>query len=133
VLYDSFSAGQSSPLSPLAIQYADFAVWQRQWLQGEIFDSQLAYWKKQLAGVSVLELPTDHPRPPIQTFRGSKQCFFVPKSLTERLKALSREEGTTLFMTLLAAFQTLLHRYTGKDEIIVGSPVAGRNGLTSKV
>ena len=127
VLYDSFSAGQSSPLSPLPIQYADFAVWQRQWLQGEVSDSQLAYWKKQLAGASVLELPTDHPRPPIQTFRGSKQCFFVPKSLTERLKALSREEGTTLFMTLLAAFQTLLHRYTGKDEIIVGSPVAGRN------
>ena len=127
VLYDSFSAGQSSPLSPLPIQYADFAVWQRQWLQGEVSDSQLAYWKKQLAGVSVLELPTDHPRPPVQTFRGSKRCFFVPKSLTERLKALSREEGTTLFMTLLAAFQTLLHRYTGKDEIIVGSPVAGRN------
>ena len=127
VLYESFSTGQPSPLSPLPIQYADFAVWQRQWLQGEISDSQLAYWKKQLGGASVLELPTDHPRPPVQTFRGSKQCFFVPKSLTERLKAISREEGTTLFMTLLAAFQTLLHRYTGQDDIIVGSPVAGRN------
>jgi len=129
VLYESFSTGQPSPLSTLPIQYADFAVWQRQWLHGEISDSQLAYWKKQLSDASVLELPTDRPRPPGQTFRGSKQCFFVPKALTERLKAISREEGTTLFMTLLAAFQTLIHRYTGQDDIIVGSPVAGRNRM----
>lgn len=127
VLYESLSTGQPSPLSELPIQYADFAVWQRQWLQGEIFDSQLAYWKTQLAGASVLELPTDHPRPSVQTFRGSKQFLFVGRALTESLKAISREEGTTLFMTLLAAFQTLLHRYTGKDDIIVGSPIAGRN------
>lgn len=127
VLYESFSTGQPAPHSDLPIQYADFAVWQRQWLQGEIFDSQLTYWKKQLAGAPVLELPTDHPRPSVQTFRGSQQFFFIPEVLTERLKAISRAEGTTLFMTLLAAFQTLLHRYTGKDDILVGSPVAGRN------
>ena len=133
VLYESFSIGQSSPLSTLPIQYADFAVWQRQWLQGEISDTQLAYWKKQLSGASVLELPTDHPRPPVQTFRGSKQSFLMPKVLTERLKAFSREEGVTLFMTLLAAFQTLLHRYTGHDDIIVGSPIAGRNRMDVEV
>jgi amino acid adenylation domain-containing protein len=126
-LYEGFATGQPAPHSDLPIQYADFAVWQRQRLQGEIFDSQLTYWKKQLAGASVLELPTDHPRPSVQTFRGSQQFLFIPKALTERLKAISRAEGTTLFMTLLAAFQTLLHRYTGKDDILVGSPVAGRN------
>ena len=127
VLYESFATGRPSRLPELPIRYADFAVWQRQWLQGEILDSQMAYWKKQLAGASVLELPTDHPRPSVQTFRGSKQFLFVPEVLTERLKAISRSEGTTLFMILLAAFQTLLHRYTGEDDIIVGSPVAGRN------
>jgi amino acid adenylation domain-containing protein len=127
VLYESFSTGQPAPLSELPIQYADFAVWQRQWLQGEKFDSQLAYWREQLAGAPVLELPTDHLRPSVQIFRGSQQFLFIPNALTVRLKALSRAEGTTLFMTLLAAFQTLLHRYTGKDDILVGSPVAGRN------
>jgi hypothetical protein len=125
--YEGFSTGQPAPHSDLPIQYRDFAVWQKQWLQGEIFDAQLAYWKKQLAGAPVLELPTDHPRPSVQTFRGSQQFLFIPKALTERLTAISRAEGTTLFMTLLAAFQTLLHRYTGKDDILVGSPVAGRN------
>jgi amino acid adenylation domain-containing protein len=127
VLYESFSAGQASPLSELPIQYADFAVWQRQWLQGEIFDSQLAYWKKHLAGASVLELPTDHPRPSVQTYSGLQQFFFVPEALTERIKAIGRAAGATLFMTLVAAFQTLLHRYTGQDDIIIGFPVAGRN------
>ena len=127
VLYESFSTGQPAPLSELPIQYADFAVWQRQWFRGEIFDSQLAYWKKQLAGAAVLELPTDHPRPAVQTFRGSKQFFSLSRALTEGLKAIGREEGTTLFMTLLAAFQTLLHRYAAQDDILVGAPVAGRN------
>jgi amino acid adenylation domain-containing protein len=127
VLYESFSVGRYSPLSELPIQYADFAFWQRESLQGEIFDQQLAYWKKQLADTSILELPTDHPRPSVQTFRGSKQFFIVSEFLTERLKALGRVEGTTLFMTLLAAFQTLLHRYTGKADIVVGAPIAGRN------
>jgi amino acid adenylation domain-containing protein len=127
VLYESFSAGQPAPLSELPIQYADFAVWQRQWFREEIFDSQLAYWKKQLAGAAVLELPTDHPRPSVQTFRGSKQFFSLSRALTGRLKALGRAQGTTLFMTLLAAFQTLLHRYAAQDDILVGAPVAGRN------
>lgn len=129
ILYESFSKGQPSPLSELPIQYADFAVWQRQWLQGEKFDSQLSYWKRRLADApAVIELPTDRPRPPVQTYRGAKQSLVLSQALTNGLKAISRAEGTTLFMTLLAAFQTLLHRYTGKDDIIVGSPVAGRNG-----
>ena len=127
-LYEAFSAGKPSPLPELPIQYADFAVWQRQWLQGETLEAQLAYWKKQLDGVCpVLELPTDRPRPAVQTFRGARQSMVLSKSLTEAVKALSHQEGTTLFMTLLAAFQTLLYRYTGQDDIIVGSPIANRN------
>jgi amino acid adenylation domain-containing protein/non-ribosomal peptide synthase protein (TIGR01720 family) len=127
-LYDAFSNGKPSPLSELPIQYADFAVWQRQWFQGEVLESQLSYWKKQLADApAVLELPTDHPRPPAQTFHGARQSLVVPNSLTNQLKALSNQENVTLFMTLLAAFQTLLYRYTGSDNILVGSPIAGRN------
>jgi len=127
-LYDAFSTGKPSPLSELPIQYADFAAWQRRWLQGEVLESQLTYWKKQLADVPAgLELPTDHPRPPAQSFRGARQSMVLPQALTNRLKALSHQESVTLFVTLFAAFQTLLHRYTGKDDIIVGSPIAGRN------
>ncbi len=127
-LYEAFSAGKPSPLPEPPIQYADFAVWQRQWLQGKTLEVQLSYWKKQLEGApSVLEVPTDRPRPAVQTFRGARQSLVLSKSLTEAVKALSRQEGATLFMTLLAAFKTLLHRYTGQDDIIVGSPIAGRN------
>ena len=130
VLYEAFSSGRSSPLAPLPIQYADFAHWQRQWLQGEILETQLAYWRRQLAGASpLLELPTDHPRPPIQTFRGAHQSLVLSKGVSEGLKALSRQEGVTLFMTLLAAFEVLLHRHTGQDDVIVGTPVANRNWL----
>ena len=128
ILYEALSIGMPSPLSELPIQYADFAVWQRQWLQGEVLESQLSYWKQQLGGsTAVLELPTDRPRPPVQTFRGARQSTVLPTSLTEALKELSQQEGVTLFMTLLAAFQTLLYRFTSQDDIVVGSPIAGRN------
>jgi len=127
VLYQSFSAGVRSPLPPLSIQYADFAVWQREWMKGEVRRKQLAYWKHQLNGdLPRLELPCDRPRPAIQTFCGANQTLLVSKDLIEALKTLSREEDATLFMTLLAAFVLLLHRYSGQDDIIVGSPTANR-------
>ena len=128
LLYHSFSTGQPSPLPELPIQYADFAHWQRQWLQGEVLEAQLSYWKKQLAGAPPsLELPTDRPRPAVQTFHGARQSLVLPKSLTKALKGLSRQEDVTLFMTLLAAFKVLLSRYTGQEDIVVGTPIAGRN------
>lgn len=126
-LYQAFSKGLSSPLADLPIQYADFAVWQRNWLQGKLLDEQLSYWKKQLENLpAVFNLRTDRPRPPVQSYRGTRQTAEFSKDLTQKLKALSRKEGVTLFMTLLAAFQILLHRYTGHDDVVVGSPIAGR-------
>src|SRR5579883_1014783 len=133
-LYTAFSNGTSLPLPDLSIQYADFAHWQRQWLQ-EVgangcspLETQLAYWKQQLGGnLTLLDLPTDQPRPPIQSFRGAKQSIELSKALTQMLKALSQREGATLFMTLLAAFKTLLYRYVGQEDIVVGTPIAGRN------
>jgi amino acid adenylation domain-containing protein/non-ribosomal peptide synthase protein (TIGR01720 family) len=133
LLYAAFSQGQphvpdgGSPLPKLPIQYADFAVWQREWLQGENYKTQVAYWKQQLAATSRLELPTDRPRPPVQTFRGTDLFFNIAPALTAQLQAFSQQEGGTLFMTLLAAFNVLLHRYTGQEDIVVGSPIAGRN------
>jgi aspartate racemase len=129
VLYEAFSRGRSSPLPELTIQYADFAYWQRQWLQGEVLDTQLTYWKRQLLDAPPLELFTDHPRPAVQTFRGSYQSLLLPKNVGEGLRALSRQEGITLFMTLLAAFKILLHRYTDQDDLIIGTPIANRNRL----
>ncbi|MEH2448289.1 MAG: amino acid adenylation domain-containing protein [Nostoc sp.] len=127
-LYESFSSGKPSSLLDLSIQYADFAIWRRQWLQTEVQLSQIAYWKQQLGGkLPVLQLPTDRPRPAIQTFRGRKQSWQIPKILTEALKSLSRQEAVTLFMTLLAAFKTLLYRYTNQADILIGSPIANRN------
>ncbi|MHC4593584.1 MAG: non-ribosomal peptide synthetase [Planctomycetota bacterium] len=126
-LYSAFSNGDPSPLADLPIQYADFAVWQRNWLQGEVLETQLSYWQKQLDGISVLQLPTDRPRPRVQTFNGACQSLELSSMLTGELNALSKREGATLFMTLLAAFQTLLYRYTGQDDIVVGSPIANRN------
>jgi amino acid adenylation domain-containing protein len=125
-LYQAFVAGEPSPLSPLPIQYADFALWQRQWLQGAVLEAQLDYWKRQLAGVEVLELPTDYPRPPIQTFRGASSSVLLPSSLYEALLALCRREGVTLFMALLAAWQVVLARYSGQTDICVGTPIANR-------
>ncbi len=128
LLYPVLSAGAESPLQELPIQYADFAVWQREWLSGEVLERQLSYWREQLAGAAaVLELPSDHPRPAVQSFRGADQPFVISARLTAELKEFSRREGVTLFMTLLAAFKALLYRYTGQTDIIVGSPIAGRN------
>jgi len=128
VLYEAFSTGKPASLPALPIQYADFAICQREWLSGEVLESQLGYWKQQLGGeLPVLELPTDRPRPPVQTYRGARQSFQLSKDLTDALNALSRREGVTLFMTLLAAFKVLLYRYTGQEDIIVGSPIANRN------
>jgi amino acid adenylation domain-containing protein len=127
-LYAAFSADQPSPLPELAIQYADFAVWQREWLNGRILEDQLGYWKQQLTGApTLLELPTDRPRPPVQTFRGSALHFEIDQDLTERLEALSLQAGASLFMTLYAAFAVLLSRYSGQEDIVIGSPIANRN------
>ncbi|HID51634.1 MAG TPA: hypothetical protein EYP41_06325, partial [Anaerolineae bacterium] len=127
-LYEAFTQGRPSPLSDLPIQYGDYAAWQRQWLEGERREKQLAYWKKQLAGIPpLLELPTDRPRPSVQTHDGAIHWFHLPPKLTNALKELSRQENVTLYATLLTAFQTLLYRYTAQEDICVGTPVAGRN------
>jgi hypothetical protein len=124
--YTAFSTNQAFSLPELPIQYADFAYWQREWLQGEVLNSQLSYWRSQLADLPLLNLPTDRTRPAVQTYRGATHNLTVSKELTAKLAALS-QSGVTLFMTLLAAFQILLHRYTGQADIVVGSPIANRN------
>jgi amino acid adenylation domain-containing protein/thioester reductase-like protein len=126
-LYQAFDKGQPSPLPALTIQYADFAVWQRQWLQKKVLETNLSYWQQQLAGITTLQLPTDRPRSPIQRFQGARECLALPKDLTEELRALSRREGVTLFVTLLAAFKTLLYRYSNQDDIVVGTVSSSRN------
>ncbi|RLT97984.1 non-ribosomal peptide synthetase [Ketobacter sp.] len=125
-LYRSIVSGAASTLEPIHIQYADYAAWQRQWMDGPVFEHQLSYWKQQLAGVPVLELPTDRPRPALMTFNGSYEPVRINHGLTQQLNALSREQGVTLFMTLLSAFYTLLYRYTGQSDLCVGTPVANR-------
>ena len=125
-IYERLRAGQPVDLPEPPIQYADFAVWQQERLK--FLDKELAWWKKRLAGsLATLELPTDRPRPRIQTYRGAVESLGLPAALREPLQELGQHEDATLFMTLLAAFQTLLYRYTGQEEILVGSPVAGRN------
>ena len=125
-LYKAYCNGEASPLPELPIQYADFAHWQREWLQGEVLENQLSYWRKQLEGVPVLQLFTDRPRPAVQTFEGASQDIALSPTLTGALNDLSQRQGVTLFMTLLAAFQTLLFRYTGQEDIVVGTPIANR-------
>jgi amino acid adenylation domain-containing protein len=127
-LYEAFAEGRRSPLPDLPIQYADYATWQRERLTGDVLQVQLQYWKQQLAQApAMLELPTDRPRPPVQSFRGSREGITLPASLDEALKSLSQREGVTLFMTLLAAFYILLWRYSGQADIVIGTPIAGRN------
>jgi len=126
-LYGAFLLGRPSPLPPLEIQYGDFAAWQRQWLRGAVLERQLSYWKHQLQDIPTLQLPTDRPRPAMQTFRGAYHSVTLSSALTASLKALCHKEGATLFMVLLAAFQALLYRYTGQDDIVVGSYIANRN------
>ncbi|MCP4405726.1 MAG: amino acid adenylation domain-containing protein, partial [bacterium] len=127
VLYEAFSTGKPSPLPDLPIQYADFAIWQREWLQGERLDTQRAYWTRQLADAPVLDLPTDRPRPLRPTSHGAYQTLQLDPHIGELFQAFSQREGTTMFMTLLAAFSVVLSRYTGHTDLCIGTPVANRN------
>jgi amino acid adenylation domain-containing protein len=126
ILYESFRQGKPAGLPELAIQYGDFAAWQQQWLQGEVLEEQLQYWREQLEAALVLELPTDQPRPAVPIRRGKCIDVQVPHPVTAGLKKLGREEGVTLFMVLLGGFTALLHRYTAQNDIVVGTPIAGR-------
>ncbi|HEX8273711.1 MAG TPA: condensation domain-containing protein, partial [Longimicrobiaceae bacterium] len=126
-LYEAYREGRESPLSELPVQYADFAVWQREQLSGEALERQLSYWKERLSGApELLELPTDHPRPAVQSFRGAYEHVQLPAKVLEKLRALGRQEGATLYMVVLGAFQALLSRYGAGEDVVVGSPVAGR-------
>ena len=126
-LYAAYNQGRSPTLPPLPIQYADFAHWQRHWLQGEVLEQQVAYWQQQLAGApALLELPTDRPRPAQQSYRGSSVAFTLPAELTQQLRDLSYRENATLFMTLFSGFVMLLARYSGQHDICVGTPIANR-------
>src|SRR5437763_465999 len=128
VLYEAYTSGREASLPALPIQYADFAAWQREWLRGDVLEEQLAYWKRQLGGgLPILELPADRPRPALQTYNGASISFPLSPALSRSLKALCKAEGVTLFMTLLAAFKVLLYRYTGQEDLVVGSPIANRH------
>ncbi|MCK5573218.1 MAG: amino acid adenylation domain-containing protein, partial [Bacteroidetes bacterium] len=128
VLYDAYARGAESPLPDLPIQYADFAHWQRSWLQGEVLEEQLSYWKNQLGGSPpLLELPTDRPRPPVQTFWGSYQTFDLSEKASQGVRELCQREGVTPFMVLMAVLKALLYRYSGQADISIGSPIANRN------
>jgi len=127
-LYPSFVNGEPADLPELPVQYADYALWQRKWLQSGALKTQLRYWKEKLCGeLPVLELPIDRIRPPVQTYRGASKSIALPRDIVDALRSMSRREGVTLFMTLLAAFKILLYRYTGQEDILVGTPIAGRS------
>src|SRR6266700_3754856 len=127
VLYQAARAGEPDPLPPLGVQYADFAVWQRGWLTGQVLDGQLDYWRGQLAGAPVLELPADRPRPPLRSAAGGVVRFAVPAEVAGGLREVAQQGGASMFMTVLAAFMVLLARYTGMDDVVVGTPVANRD------
>ena len=124
--YSAFVQGREPRLPVLPVQYADYVVWQRGWLQGKVLETQLSYWRTQLAGLSKLDLPTDRPRQLVANHHGTNLTFGLPAPLTAALKALGRHDGTTLFMKLVAAFQVLLYRYSGQEDIAVGMLIAGR-------
>jgi amino acid adenylation domain-containing protein/FkbM family methyltransferase len=127
-LYSAYSAGQESPLPEPSIQYGDFALWQRAYLQGEVLEKQLAYWRRQLSGApTLLRLPSDRPRPAVRTFRGGVELLELDQELSEKLRALSQRESVTLFMLLLAVFKLLLLKYSGQQDIVIGADVANRN------
>ncbi|MCP4663537.1 MAG: non-ribosomal peptide synthetase, partial [bacterium] len=129
-LYPAFAQRRSWSLPELPVQYADFAVWQRRWLQGEVLEVQLGYWKERLAGApALLELPTDRPRPALAGYRGASWPVEVRPGLARQLHRLSRQHDATLFMTLMAAFQALLYRHTMQEDVCVGTPIAGRHFL----
>jgi amino acid adenylation domain-containing protein len=125
-LYDAFTQGQPSPLPEPSLQYADYAQWQRAWLSGAVLQAQLDYWVERLRGVPALELPTDRRRPSALSGRGDSRVLELPADLVDQVRALGRQDGATLYMTLLAAFQVLLHRYSGQDNFAIGTPIAGR-------
>ncbi|HLA75266.1 MAG TPA: amino acid adenylation domain-containing protein, partial [Gammaproteobacteria bacterium] len=132
-LYEAYLQGRAAPLAELPIQYADYAYWQREWLQSGLQAQQMAYWKERLGGaLPVLELPADYPRPAQQTFNGALVSRVLPDALSQALLHLGQREGATLFMTLLAAFKALLHRYTGQHDIIVGTPIANRSRIETE-
>jgi non-ribosomal peptide synthetase component F len=131
-LYQAYRAGQPSPLAPLLLQYADYALWQRQWLQGKVLETQLDYWTRQLGGVSPIELPIDYVRPSVSSSRGAVHSFVLSEDLSQALITVSRKLSVTLFMTLLAAFQVLFYRYTGQTDIVIGSDSANRNHLETE-
>jgi len=127
-LYKAFAAGRLSPLPELPVQYGDYAQWQRRWLQGEVLEEQLAWWRQRLAGhAGAIDLPADRPRPAVPTWRGTVERLRLEEPLTSELGRIGRQRGATPFMTLLTAFQALLHLYTGAEDVAVGSPVANRN------
>lgn len=132
VLYDAFITGKPSPFQELPIQYADYSVWQRDCMEKGLLGPQLEYWKKQLAGVSALQLPTDQSRPVLQSQNGATCNFVVPANVTQKMKKLAEEHNASLFMVLLAAFQTLLYRYSGQHDIAVGTPIAGRSSSATE-
>ncbi|HYC29227.1 MAG TPA: condensation domain-containing protein, partial [Chitinophagaceae bacterium] len=125
-LYNAYTEGRAAQLPALPVQYADYALWQRKYLEGPVLDAQLTYWKEKLYGVQPLQMPTDHARPAVKSIKGSMIAFGIDKQLTKQLRELSQTQGVTLYMTLLAAFKALLHRYSGQEDICVGTPVAGR-------
>jgi hypothetical protein len=132
-LYRAALEKKPADLPPLEIQYADYAVWQRNWLQGEVLEKQLAFWKSELAGAPpLLALPTDHPRPAVQTFRGAAYESALPKSLVESLRLLGRQQGSTLFMTLLAGFEALIYHYTGQPDLVLGTDLANRTTVQTE-
>jgi non-ribosomal peptide synthetase component F len=127
-LYEAFLQGAASPLPELPVQYADYAYWQRNWLQGDVMEKLMLYWRRRLGGtVPVLNLPTDHVRPALARFRGRHDSYMIEAPLSESLRQLSQQQGATLFMTLLATFEILLMRYTKQEDLIVGTAIANRN------
>jgi amino acid adenylation domain-containing protein len=131
-IYQAFSAEQEPVLPPLEVQYGDFAVWQREWMQGEVLEQQMGFWKKQLSGAAALDLPRDYPRPPIMSHRGGSLEFVLSKDLTARLKQVSRQECASLFMTLLTGFNVMLAAYSGVEDVSVGTPIANRNRIETE-
>ncbi|MEH2377490.1 MAG: amino acid adenylation domain-containing protein [Nostoc sp.] len=133
-IYKAFSAGKASPLTPLPVQYADFTNWQYQWLQGEVLESQVNYWKQKLEGnLPIIKLPYDHPHPQgVQTYRGDRAPLLLPKAVNHALTHLSQKLGATLFMTLLAAFELLLYRYSGQEDLLISFASAGRGQVETE-
>ena len=132
-LYEAALLGKPAELPELSIQYADYAVWQRNWLRGEVLEQQLAYWRKQLEGAPpVLLLPTDRPRPAKPRLHGVIHRFLLPTSVADAIRSLSRQQGTTAFMTMLAAFQTLILRYTQRPDIVLGTDLANRTTVQTE-